>query len=325
MNKRERVQAALEGQRVDRVPFTMWRHYYFQAQTAGGLAETTLSFYRQYDPDVIVLAPNPFFIAEGWGADVRSFGTDDMVPYVAGPTIARATDWRYLDSLDVRTSSLSRELEAVRQIRAELGEEEAPLVVPLFSPLTTADILCNGRIVEDVLSSSNDLRSALSIIATATCEFGLACLDAGANGFMFVTRLASPDRVRARAYRDFGQQFDLQVLSPLKEAGIRILQFDSENAYFDLANRYPVQAVCWETWRSSPSLSSARRQVRCGLMGGLNPMTFSGGSDADVKAQVLDAISQTGGWSLLIAPSGPLPADSRPEVLASVSEAILGS
>jgi uroporphyrinogen decarboxylase len=248
-----------------------------------------------------------------------------MVPYVAGPIIARSTEWRHLDALDVRDSSLSREIEAVRQIRAQLGEEDAPLVVPLFSPLTTADILCNGRIVEDVRSSSNDLRSALSIIATATSEFGLACLDAGADGFMFVTQLASPDRVRARAYRDFGQRYDQQVLDPLKGAAIRILQFDSENAYFDLANRYPVQAVCWETWRSSPSLSSARRQVRCGLMGGLNPMTFSGGSEADVKAQVLEAISQTGGWHLLIAPSGPLPSDSRPEVLASVCEAVLGS
>lgn len=325
MNKRERVQAALEGQRVDRVPFTMWRHLYFQAQTAKGLAETTLSFYHQYNPDVIVLAPGPFFIAEAWGADVRSFGTDDMVPYVAGPTIARAADWRHLNSLEVRGSSLCREIDAVRQICAQLGEEEAPLIVPLFSPLTTADMLCSGRIVEDVRSFSNDLRSALSIIATATYEFGLACLEAGADGFMFVTRLANPDRVRAREYRDFGQQFDLQVLNPLKEAAIRILQLDSENAYFDLANRYPVQAVCWETWRSSPSLSSARRQLGCGLMGGLNPMTFSGGSVADVKAQVLDAISQTGGWHLLIAPSGPLPSDSRPEVLASVSEAVLAS
>jgi uroporphyrinogen decarboxylase len=310
---------------VDRVPFTMWRHFYFQAQTAKGLAATTLSFYHQYDLDVIVLAPGPFYMAEGWGADVRSFGTDDMVPYVAGATIARATDWRYLNPLDVNASSLGREIEAVRQICAQLGEREAPLIVPLFSPLTTADILCGGRIVEDVRSFSNDLRSALSSIATATYEFGLACLEVGADGFMFVTRLANPDRVRAREYRDFGQQFDLQVLNRLKEAPIRILQLDSENAYFDLANRYPVQAVCWETWRSSPSLSSARRQLRCGLMGGLNPMTFSGGSVEDVRAQVLDAISQTGGWHLLIAPSGPLPSDSREELLSSVSETVHGS
>ena len=45
---------------------------------------------------------------------------------------------------------------------------------------------------------------------------------------------------------------------------------------------------------------------------------------ADVVAQIRDAVYQTGGWHLLIAPSGPLPCDSRDEVLASVSEAVQG-
>jgi len=112
------------------------------------------------------------------------------------------------------------------------------------------------------------------------------------------------------------------VLTSLDRAAIRILHLVGERLFFDLADRYPVQAVCWETWRSDPSLNGARRQVRCALMGGLNPMTFSGGSVADVKDQVVDAIAQTGGWYLLIAPSGPLPPDSREKLLTAVREAV---
>jgi uroporphyrinogen decarboxylase len=322
MDKRERVQAALEGRRVDRVPFTMWRHFYMQSQTTDGLVQATLDFYRRYDADVVILPAAPFYMAEPWGAEVRACGRDDVPCYLAGPAVARAPDWRRLPELDVAHSSLGREIGAVRQVRSELGQDDVPLVVPLYSPLTTADMLCNGRVVQDARSFSNDLRSGLQMIAAATRQFALACLEAGADGFILVTRLASAGLIRSREYRDFGQRFDLEVLDELGAGTIRILHMEGEQIFFDLVNRYPVQAVCWDTWRADPSLASASRQVRCALMGGLNPTTFAGGSVEDVRGQVRDAINQTGGWRLLVAPSGPLPPDSQDQVLASVSGVI---
>jgi uroporphyrinogen decarboxylase len=325
MNKRERVYAALDGRSVDRVPFTMWRHFYYQAQTANGLAQSTLDFYRRYNLDLIVLAPGSYYMAEGWGADVRSFSTDDTAPYIVSPRVARVSDWRHLPALEVADSSLVREVEAVGQIRSQLGKEDAPLIVPLYSPLTTADLLCNGRIIEDVQTFSNDLRAALGAIADATSQFALACLDAGADGYMFISRLASQDKMRKRAYRDFGEQYDLQVLNRLRGAEIRILHLGIERPYFDLASRYPVGVVCWETWRADPSLSAASNQFRGALMGGLNPMTFSSGSVDDIQQQIADAIEQTGGWRFVLAPSGPLPADSREEMLAAVHQTVVES
>jgi uroporphyrinogen decarboxylase len=323
MNKRERVQAALDGRNVDRVPFAIWRHFYYQAQTALGLARSTLDFYRGYNTDLIVLTPGPFFLAEPWGVDVRSFSTDDTAPYIASPTVVRVSDWRNLSARAVSGSSLDREIEAVKRIRSQLDQEDAPLVVPLYSPLTTADWLCNGRIVEDVQTFSNDLRAALGVIADLTSEFALACLDAGADGYMFVSRLAGQEKIRRRAYRDFGLQYDLQVLDRLKHAEIRILHLGVERPFFDMVPRYPVQAVCWETWRADPSLSAASNQFRGALMGGLNPMTFSSGSVDDIRQQVADAVEQTGGWRFILAASGPLPTDSREELLAAVHQVVV--
>ena len=318
MDRRERVQAALEGRRVDRVPYALWRHFYYQGQTAEGLAQATLGFYEQYEPDLIVLMPGPFYIAEAWGVDIRSFNTDDLAPYIVSPVVARVIDWRQLPALQVTASSLRREIDAVRQVRSRLGDDRVAVVVPLYSPLMTADLLCAGRIIEDVRSFSNDLRAGLGIIATATTQFALACMEAGADGFLFTTNLATAAKMRPREYRDFGQRFDLEVLGELKAAQIRILRLEGERLFFDLAETYPVQAVCWETWRADPSLVSASRQVRRALMGGINPTTFSSGSVGDIRDQIADAIVQTGGWRLLISPSGPLPPDSQKELLASV-------
>jgi len=322
MNKRERIEAALAGRSVDRVPFCLWRHFYLQDRSAKDLSRATLDFYRRYGMDLIVLAPGPFFVAEGWGLDLRSFSTDDVEPYLVAPRIAQATEWRHLSDLDLAQSSLQREIEAVRLTRAGLGEDDVPLVVRIPSPLATADQLCHGRIRDDIRSFSNDVRLALEAIADVTARFALACLDAGADGYLFVTPFASRERMRSREFRDFGLGYDLQVLKRLRAATVRILQFEVEHPVMDLVSRYPTYAVCWETWRADPSMSTAREQLRGALMGGLNPLCFSDGSSDDVRSQLADAIEQTGGWKLIASPTGPVPANSRPEILSSVAQVL---
>ena len=58
-------------------------------------------------------------------------------------------------------------------------------------------------------------------------------------------------------------------------------------------------------------------------MGGLNPLTFSGGSEDDVRHQIADVVDQSGGWRFLLSPSGPLPTDSRDELLATVHQTLV--
>lgn len=323
MDKRERVMAALDGRPVDRMPFALWRHFYAQDRTAQSLARATVDFYRRCDSDLIVMMPGPFYMAEAWGIDLRTFGNDEVAPYIVTATVGRATDWRQLPELDIGNSSLQREIDAVRITRSMLRAQDALLILALYSPLTTANLLCDGRVLDDLRSFSNDLRSGLALITAATVALGRACLDAGVDGFMLINRLASRNDLRPREYRDFVLEFDRQVLSALtSQAKIRILSLPGENLFFDQVSQYDVQAVNWETWRSDPSLSSARRQVRCSLMGGLNPQTFANGSVRDVQGQVADAIEQTNGRQLIVAPSDALPTDSRDDLLLAVGEAI---
>jgi uroporphyrinogen decarboxylase len=260
-------------------------------------------------------------MAEAWGADVRSFSRDQIAPYIVGPIVERVSAWRQLPELEVAESSLAREIEAVRRVRAEL-HEDVPLLVPLYSPLMTADVLSNGRIVEDVRTFSSDLRVGLQAIAEGTSRFGRACLDAGADGAILITDMASAARMRRREYRDFGQEFDLAVWNALQSSEIRIHLLQGGQLFFDTVDRFPIHAVCWDTWRSDPSLASAAAQVRLALMGGINPSTFAGGTAQDLEEQIREALDQTGGWRLILAPSGPLAPDARPELLSTASRIV---
>ena len=321
MEQRERVLAALNGQLVDRVPLALWRHYHYQCQTAEGLARATVTFYRQYRPDLVVLTPSPFYMAEAWGADVRSYSSDDLAPYMASAHVARATDWRALDEPALAGSSLQREIDAVRLARAELGPD-VPLIVPLYSPLTVAQQLSNGRILADLRSFSNDVRSGLAVIAALSGAFARACLEAGADGALLIKTLAGQGVLRAREHRDFCQPFDLQVLGALASSAIRILFLEGEQPLLELADRYPVQAVCWETWRGAPTMASARRRMRCGLMGGINPTTLVEGTVGEVRAEVQAALDQSEGWHLVLAPTGPLPSRARNDLVAAIHRTI---
>ena len=331
MEQRERVFAALNGSRVDRVPLALWKHHYHRDQTAEGLARATLDVLRQYGPDLLILTPSPFYLAQAWDLDVRGFGQDDVAPHLAGAAVARPTDWRSLPEPGLRGSSLQRELHALRLVRQALGTE-MPLLVVVYSPLTTADLLCDGRIRDDLRTFGNDVRAGLGVIAALTRAFARAALEAGADGLLYCSRWADQETLRAREHRDFGQRYDLEVLEavaagpPTGAAGrdgpLNVLYLEGKQPNLELAERYPVQAVCWETWRATPSLAAARRQLRCSLMGGINPMTFVSGRAADVQAQVQAALSQTGGWGLLLAPTGPLPPRARPELLTALRNAL---
>ena len=328
MDRRERVRAALAGARVDRIPLTLWQQHFFQAQTAEGLARATIHLYREYGPDLLVLTPTPFYLAQAWGIDVRTFSQDDVAPHLAGACVVRPTDWRGLPEPELRTSSVQRELAALRLVRDAVGPE-VPLLLLVESPLTTADTLCNGRILDDMRTFGNDVRAGLRVVTAFTRAFVQAGLQAGADGLLFCSRWSGRETprghaFRAREFRDFCQPFDLEVLgvaassTPASGGPLNVLYLEGKGPNLDLAGRYPVQGVCWETWRAAPSLATARRQVRCGLVGGINPSTFVSGREADVAAQVQAAVAETGGWGLVLAPTGPLPPRARPELLAAL-------
>src|SRR5439155_11760938 len=112
----ERVQAALVGEHVDRVPFCFWHH--FKPEGSGTrLAEMTMEFFREkFDLDIVKIMPD--------------------LPYPEPqPAITEPAQWLSLPRLGLDTPSFQQQLLCVRQLRARLGSD-FPLILTLFSPLT---------------------------------------------------------------------------------------------------------------------------------------------------------------------------------------------
>ena len=57
MRKRERLERAIAGEPVDRVPVALWRHFPGDDQRAADLARSAVDFQREFDWDFVRVMP----------------------------------------------------------------------------------------------------------------------------------------------------------------------------------------------------------------------------------------------------------------------------
>lgn len=71
MNKKERVDAALRGDPVDRVPASIWGHDFEREWNTQALTEALIENFTRYDWDYLKVNPRASYHAEGWKAKYR--------------------------------------------------------------------------------------------------------------------------------------------------------------------------------------------------------------------------------------------------------------
>lgn len=313
MNKRERVDAALRGAEVDHVPISFWGHSYVREWSAEGLAEAMLENYHAGDWDYMKVNPRASYHVEDWGATLRRSTDPNKGHTFTHVPVSGPEDWRRLRPLDPHAGVLGEQLEALRLIRAGL-RGEAFFIQTIFSPLSVAKYLVGNR-PEPVKASIEEhpdaLRRALEVITETFATYAQACLDAGANGIFFATTgWASADALSRDQYQAFGREYDLRVLEPVVgKAPFHVLHNCGDNIYFDLLADYPVQAISWAaTLPGNPTLGEGKQRTEKAVMGGVSEKTtLPNGTPDEVAAEVREAIAETGGRRVLIAPGCSIP------------------
>jgi uroporphyrinogen decarboxylase len=304
VNKRERVYAALEGQPVDRVPLSLWRHFHKQDQTPDGLASVTLEFYKKYDFDLIKLTPSGFYAIEDWGAQVVLSKSDDEPPTLKKPVIKKPEEWRNLTTLSSTTGSYGQTLEAVKHLADQLDKDDVPVLMTVFSPLTIAYKLAGDALLDHLQNYPTDVHIGLATIAETTSRFADLALEAGADGIFFASQLSRADLLTAEMCQTFVVRYDLIALARVKLQPVPlVLHLHGENPHFETVNQYPAHAVSWHNHETGPSIPEALQLTDKTLMTGLDLTTLEKGTPAEVVAQAREVIAQTGGRRLILAPA----------------------
>jgi uroporphyrinogen decarboxylase len=326
MTKRERVTAALGRKTVDRPPVSFWRHAPEADHTARGLAGAMLDFQRRWDLDFIKVMSSGVYCVEDWGCKVAYTGAPSGAKQCVQHAVARAEDWERVRPLDPGAGALGRELEALRLI-VNGKSDDAPVLHTIFSPLTIARKLAGDQLATDLADSPNAVLQALEVITDTVIAYATAAVAAGADGFFVATQTGSPEVMS----RENMSRFDLLHLRRLLESlesksDFTLLHIHGKDIYFDELSALPVHALNWHDRLTPPTLAEAQRRFPGAVIGGLSEwQTLRQGPAAAVAAEAQDAIRQTGGLGLMVAPGCGLPLDVPDAHLQTAVNAVKGS
>jgi uroporphyrinogen decarboxylase len=323
MTKRERLEATIRGEAVDRPAVALWRHFPGDDQRAGDLARAHLAFQARYDFDLMKVSPSSSYCLEDWGVvDRWAAGTDEGTrEYVERPVHSPA-DWHKLTVLDPHQGALARQLHCLELIAAGAGE--VPFIQTIFSPLAQAKNLAGDeRLLAHLRTSTDDLKAGLETITETTVRFVREAMKTGAAGIFYAVQHGSYGLLCEEEYRHLGRPYDLKILDAAQEGWFNLLHIHGNDIMFDALADYPVQAVNWHDRDTWPSLAEALK--RCGkvVVGGLRRQeTMLLGTPDDVRAEAADALAQTGGRRFVLGTGCVTPITSPTSNIHAAREAV---
>jgi len=322
-SKWDRVSAALEGGRPDKVPLTFWMHFPEVDRSARGLVRATLDLYRRYDLDLIKVMFRSSFGLEDWGVHFGSYhptrGSWQTEEYV----VHTPEDWGTIEVLPPDRGVLGEQLEVLSQLRKEVGPD-VPVLATLFSPSMLAVRLSGrARFLEHWRTHRDDVERALKVIGETVMAFGLACLRAGADGIFYAIELGSGRAMPHEEYRAIGERYDRPILAEIHERSrLTMLHLHGEDLAFSELVNYPSHVVNWYDRCAGPSLRDARAVTSKCLAAGIDhERTLMLDTPEEIASEVRAAVAEVDGRGLILAPGCGIPITVPERSLRALVEA----
>ncbi len=307
MNKLERVDAALMGDNLDRLPFSFWYHFGLQHAQPEALAQAHLSFFHTYDLDFLkVMNDYPYPMSDN----------QNMFLDIA--------DWKKLKIFSGDEEGFGEQLKALRIIARELSKE-AYFVETIFSPWTIARKLSSIQTVLALKEKEPELfLDVMHKIALSLANYARQAILAGAAGIFLSLSAATNSIMTYSEYEKFCRPFDLIVLDAIKnQTKFNILHIHGKEIFFDELLDYPVQAINWSHTLSRPTLTQARTKYKGCLLGGIGEERFGHNTVSTIEQEVKQTIESMGNKHLIITPGCSIQTDSAPKLLHAVKRAVL--
>jgi uroporphyrinogen decarboxylase len=274
---------------------------------------------RTYDYDYLKVNPRATYYAEAWGCTFtrprEALGQPEPVAFAVQDTAGLSS----IRAVDEAGGPFAEQLEALRLIDKGL-DGEVPLVQTVFSPLSVL-----GRLTPDRQSvrrwmgeTPHAVKGALDAITETLAGYAHACLEAGADGIFFATtEWATYDALTDDLYSTFGRPYDLRVLGAVSGAPFNVLHVCRPNNMLAALLDYPAAAVNWAAHApKNASLGEIQQKTGMAVMGGVDERhALLSGAPDNVRAQVREALQQTGGRGFLIAPGCSIAPNTPPENL----------
>jgi len=291
LTSRERVDRAVKGDDVDRIPFTFWHHFLDDAKPGEDHARSTLAFHERFHTDLVkVMSDYPY-------------------PKPSGA-------W---NELRVEDNPFPRQIRALELIKEGLGGSTY-FVETIFNPWYVAEKLSSR---EQVMALKNDqpqkLLDALEVIAKSEANHARRSIRAGAAGIFLAIQNAQGGFLTEEDYLKFSEPFDKMVLEAVPSAPLNTLHLHTDAHFGDhlyierFYRGWPATVINYSLFtKIAPEQLRARYSGV--IMTGLDERNYRQLTNPDLKKQWLSA-RKGAGSKFVLAPGCSVPNDSTDEEL----------
>ena len=314
MNRKERLQAVINGYEPDRTPVSTWMHFSEHDQDPRSLAEAMVAYNERYDYDFIKMMPFGAYTVQDWGAKLDVYCDKFKEVEISAPAICELEDYLKIEPLAATHGTWGKTLQ-LSQWLSKLAKPNTPYIQTIFSPLTTLKKMTSSRLLQDMKENPGFVHQALSAITETTINFVKANIEKGVSGFFFATQCATYDFIDDELFAEFCKPYDYKVINAYKdETWFNVAHIHGANIMFDTVSKYPCNVINWHDRYTSPSLAQAREKCSKVFMGGLREIPTIVGSTLHyesvlaeenpefVKNHVREAIAMVNGKGLIVGP-----------------------
>jgi uroporphyrinogen decarboxylase len=295
------MQVCLSGEKPDRTPVALWRHFPGDDQKADTLAAAQLSFQKNYDFDFVKVTPASGYFVYDWGVEDEWRGHPHGTREYTKRVIHKRGDWEQLPILDPHKGHLAEQLAAVRHLITALSPD-APVIYTIFTPLSQAKKLVgDDSALFHLREYPEEFKQGLEIITESSKRFIEALLEAGVDGIFYAVQHAQTSMLTPDEYKQVGRPSDLAVLESAEPGWLNLLHLHGNDVYFEQLADYPVQAVNWHDLETPPDLKSGMEIFPGVVCGGMRQEeTINLGSPELVREEARAAIEATGGQRFIL-------------------------
>ena len=288
LTSKERVDRALKGQDVDRVPFSFWHHFLDESKSGGEHARNTLAFHEKFDTDLVKVMsdyPYPKPRAEWW-------------------------------ALREEKNPFSQQIRALEKIRDGL-EGKAYFVETIFNPWNVAEKLSSPEQVRKLQQEKPQaLLDALEVIAKSEANHARRSIAAGAAGVFLAIANAQDGTQTQPDYAKFSEPFDKMILEAVRLAPLNILHLHGDKVYLDRFYKgWAAPAINYSAHGTGVSVDRVREKYSGVILAGLDEVNYRKLAPLDLKRQYI-AARNPGGRKFILTPGCSVPNDSTDEELS---------
>ena len=308
MQKHERLERAIAGDAVDRVPVALWRHWPGDDQRFADLARSTIDFQHNYNWDFVRVMPLRQFQVVDYGVQADWRGDPRGVRDISKRRIQRSLAWTEIRPLAPNRGALAQQVECLRLVGKAMESEGAPVLQTVYSPLVqAAQMAGRQRVLRDMRVRSDRLRTGLNQLTESTLRF----LDAlkrlpNVAGIYLVTEFASHDVLSEAEYTAFGLPPIQSIFAALPNHWwLNIAQARGASPMLNLFSQLPLQAIHWDTRGGSIALAEAKSIFIGAACGGLSDHDdLLGGTPALLRSVIRDALKHSESRRFILSGSG---------------------